>query len=164
MFHYRKASMEDLNAIWDKDIARNPNEDVWVMWKKQYITYNEKKECSTFVVLDDSEPIGQITVLFSPNCSAVKNRPVLCDGKDIGNMNAFRIEKQYEGQGHISKLVKMAEEHAKEMGIKYLTIGCEAKKSRNLAIYLHWGYTEFVTHSGDDDTLVLFYRKEIWRK
>jgi CBS domain-containing protein len=79
---------------------------------------------------------------------------MLCDGKDIANMNAFRIEKQYEGQGHISKLVKMAEKFAKEKGFKVLTIGSEAKESRNLGIYLHFGYTEFVTHFVEDDELV----------
>ena len=60
-------------------------------------------------------------------------------------MNACRIEKKYEGQGHISKLVKMAEQYAKKQGITYLTIGSEAKESRNLGIYLHFGYTEFIT-------------------
>ena len=111
--------------------------------------------------MNDDEPIGQITVLFSPNCSAVKNRPNLCDGKTIANMNAFRIEKKYEGQGHISKLVKKAEKYAKEKGVKYLTIGSEAKESRNLGIYLHFGYTEFVTHIIEDDELILFYKKNI---
>lgn len=118
-------------------------------------------KATTFVVLDNNEPVGQITVLFSPECSAVKNRPMLCDGKTIANMNAFRIDKNYEGQGHISNLVKMAEEYAKVKGITCLTIGSEAKESRNLAIYLHFGYTKFVTSFIEDDELVLFYEKQI---
>ena len=76
-------------------------------------------------------------------------------------MNAFRIEKKYENQGHISKLVKMAEEYAKKKGIKYLTIGSEAKESRNLAIYLHFGYTEFVTSKFEDGDLIIYYRKNL---
>lgn len=76
-------------------------------------------------------------------------------------MNAFRIDKKYEGQGHISKLVKMAEQYAKDKGIRYLTIGSEAKESRNLAIYLHFGYTEFITSFVEDNELVLFYGKTI---
>lgn len=93
--------------------------------------------------------------------SAVKNRPMLCDGKTTANMNAFRIDKKYEGKGHISKLVKMAEQYAKDKGIRYLTIGSEAKESRNLAIYLHLGYTEFITSFVEDNELVLFYGKSI---
>jgi len=161
MFEYRKATIEDLEKIWNKDILDNSGEDCWIRWKRQYIEYNKNGEAATFVVLENDNPIGQITVLFSPNCSAVKGRPMLCDGKEIANMNAFRIEKQYEGQGHISKLVKMAENFAKEKGFKVLTIGSEAKESRNLGIYLHFGYTEFVTHFIEDDELVLFYKKDI---
>ncbi len=161
MFEYRIATIQDLNKIWDQDISNNQDEECWIRWKKQYIDYNITGKATTFVVLDNNRPIGQITVLFSTECSAVKNRPMLCDGMTKANMNAFRIEKQYEGQGHISKLVKMAEKHAKEKGFSYLTIGSEAKESRNLAIYLHLGYDEFITSITEDDELILFYGKNI---
>ena len=130
-------------------------------WKQQYIQNNILGKCATFVAVDNTTPIGQITVLFSTDCSAVKNKPMLCDGKTCANMNAFRIDKRYEGQGHISKLVKMAEEYAKNQGITYLTIGSEAKESRNLAIYLHFGYTKFITSFIDNNELILFYGKNI---
>lgn len=161
MIEYRQATVEDLEKIWDKDIKKHNNEERWVRWKGQYIDYNKTGKAKTFVVLDNNDPIGQITVLFSPECSAVLNRPMLCDGKNVANMNAFRIDKAYEGQGHISKLVKMAEQYAKEKDIKYLTIGSEAKESRNLAIYLHFGYTEFITSFVEDGDLVLYYGKNI---
>lgn len=161
MFVYRQATREDLENIWDKDIKENGQSECWIRWKKQYIEYNQTGKATTFVVLNGEDPIGQITVLFSPECSAVKNRPMLCDGKKRANMNAFRIEKPYEGQGHISKLVKMAEQYAKKKGVTYLTIGSEAKESRNLSIYLHFGYTEFITSFVEDGELVLFYGKSI---
>lgn len=161
MFEYRKATRDDLEKIWNKDIEKHPNDSRYVVWKKQYIDNNENGNCTTFVVLDNDNPIGQITVLFSPECGAVKNRPMLCNGKNIANMNAFRIEKKYEGQGHISKLVNMAEKYSKDKGIKILTIESEAKESRNLAIYLHFGYTNFVTSIIEDDELILFYSKNI---
>ena len=161
MFIYRQATKDDLNKIWTKDVQKHVGQECWVRWKEQYMSYNEDGKATTFVVLDDDEPVGQITVLFSPECSAVKDRPLLCDGVSRANMNAFRIEKKYEGQGHISKLVKIAEKYAKSKGISYLTIGSEAKESRNLAIYLHFGYTEFVTHFVEDGELVLFYGKKI---
>lgn len=161
MFIYRRATLEDLEKIWNKEIEENNNDERYIRWKNQYINYNKNDECATFVVLKDNEPIGQITVLFSSNCSAVLNRPLLCDGQNIANMNAFRIDKKYEGQGHISKLVKMAENYAKEKNFKYLSIGSEAKESRNLAIYLHFGYTEFITSFVEEDELVLFYKKKL---
>lgn len=161
MIVYRQATFEDLEKIWNKDIEKNNNEKCWICWKHQYIDHNKTGKAKTFVVLDDNNPIGQITILFSTECSAVKNRPMLCDGKSIENMNAFRIDEKYEGKGHISKLVKMAEQYAKEKGMRFLTIGSEAKESRNLAIYLHFGYTKFITSFVEDNELVLFYGKYI---
>lgn len=165
MFIYRKATIEDLNKIWDKDINNHPNDDRWKRWKDRYIKDNQEGKCATFVVLKNDTPIGQITVLYSPDCGSVAGKPLLCNGKDTANMNAFRIEKEYEGQGHISKLVKMAEEYSKKLGIKYMTIGSEAKESRNLGIYLHFGYNKFIMHEFDDEEednpLVLYYQKEL---
>ncbi len=161
MFEYRKATVADLEKIWNKDIEYHLGDDRWVRWKEQYISNNISGKCTTFVVVEDDDPIGQVTVLFSPECSAVKGRPMLCDGKTIANMNAFRIYKQYEGKGHISKLVSLAEVYAKGLGYSQLSIGSEAKESRNLAIYLHFGYTEFITSFVEDDELVLFYKKHI---
>lgn len=159
-FVYRKATLNDLEKIWDKDILANAGEEAYVRWKKQYIDYNLTGKAATFVVLDKEEPIGQITLLMSPECSAVKDKPLLCDEK-TGNMNAFRIEKQYEGQGHISKLVRMAEEYAKSLGLKYLTIGSEAKETRNMAIYLHFGYNKYIMNEVYEGDLVLYFKKEI---
>ena len=163
MYTYRQATLEDLEKIWDKDIQNSPQKDKpqWIKWKGQYLNYNQTGKAKTFVVLIDNEPVGQITVLFSKDCSAVQNKPMLCDGEHTANMNAFRIEKKYENQGHVSKLVKMAEDYAKQKGITYLTIGSEAKESRNLAIYLHFGYTEFITSFDEDGDLVLYYGKKI---
>ena len=160
-FTYRIATLTDLDNIWNKDINRNLGDDRWVRWKEQYINYNKTGMATTFVVLNETEPIGQITLLMSPECGAVKDRPYLCDGKTSANMNAFRIDKNFEGQGHISKLVKLAEVYAKEKGFSKLTIGCEAVETRNLAIYLHFGYTKFITSIVEDDELILYFEKEI---
>ena len=36
MFIYRKATQDDLEKIWDKDIARNIGDNRWIRWKEQY--------------------------------------------------------------------------------------------------------------------------------
>ena len=53
------------------------------------------------------------------------------------------------------------EEAAKAQKIQALTIGVEAKESRNLGIYLHWGYDGFVMSETEAEELVLYYRKEL---
>ena len=162
---YRLATLDDLNNVWDKDINRNPDDERWKRWKKEYIDYNSNGEAKTFVAVDEGNVIAQITVVFKPNVKAVRGKEKLCDGKNIANMNAFRCDKEYEGQGHISKLVKLGEEYAKSIGYTYMTIGSEARETRNLSIYFHFGYKEFLfselDDSEEDSPLVLYYGKEL---
>ena len=161
MFEYRKATIEDLERIWDFNIAKNPGDERWVKWKEEYISQHQSGMAVTFVVLCNDEPIAEGTLLISPDCGAEKGRTELVNGKTIANVNALRIRKAYEGQGHISKLVKVMEQYAAEAGYKRLTIGVDASETRNLGIYLHWGYDQFVLSYEEDNELVLFYAKDL---
>ena len=161
---YRRATLNDLISVWDKDIKRNNFDQTWVRWKNEYIDYNKNEELITFVAVDGDDVIAQISIVLKDNVKAVINKPFLCNENTI-NMNAFRCDKKYEGQGHISKLVSMGEEYAKSLGDKYASIGANAKNTRNLQIYFHFGYTEFLKAveevDGKDLATVLYYRKEL---
>lgn len=161
MFCYRKATMEDLETIWNRSIAENPGDDRYIRWKKQFMDDNASGAASTFVIVADDVPVGEGTLLFSPACRAIRGRTCLADGKVTANINALRIQEKYEGQGHISALMKEMETYARSIGKTQLTIGVEAAETRNLRIYLHWGYDRFIMHEIEDDTLVLYYRKDL---
>ena len=161
MAEYRKATIQDLEYLWSINIAENPDDPNWANWKKEYISHNKTGKGHTFAVVINNEPVGEGTLLFSPDCSAIAGRTQLADGSTIANINALRIRKPYEGQGHISALVRLMETYAAQHGITRLTIGVEAKETRNTAIYLHWGYTEFVTSAIEDGELVLYYAKNL---
>ncbi|MCH5285852.1 MAG: GNAT family N-acetyltransferase [Christensenellaceae bacterium] len=158
---YRRATLGDLESLWNANIAANPDDPRWPRWKAEYISYHLDGKAATFAVVDHGSPVGEGTLLFSPECGAVGGRTELADGASTANVNALRIRKEYEGQGHISALVRLMEQHAREHGIKRLTIGVEAREARNLAIYLHWGYREFITAATEDGELVLYYAKEL---
>lgn len=160
-FTYRLATPQDLEIIWNRNIAENPEDIRWIHWKEEYIRYNRTGMAQTYVVMCGEEPVGECTLILSPECNAVRGRMELADGESIANINALRIFEEYEGQGYISKLMKCVEEAAKAKNIRALTIGVEAKETRNLGIYLHWGYDVFVMSETEDDELVLYYRKEI---
>ncbi len=159
MNEYRKATLEDLNCLWEYNIAINPNDPRWIKWKDTYINYNKTGEAVTFTVIVDNIPVGEGTLLFSSECSAINGRTNLADNSTIANINALRIRKKHEGKGYISTLVRLMEDYAAQNGYKCLTIGVDAKETRNLAIYLHWGYNEFVTSEVEDGELVLYYAK-----
>ena len=161
MVVYRKATAEDLETIWDYQIAINPDEPAWVRWKKQFIDDNRSGAAATFVAVVDGIPVGEGTLLFSPECRAIRGRLALADGETATNINALRIRPAYEGKGYISGLVKYMEAYAKDLGYRRITIGVEAVETRNLGIYLHWGYDKFLLTEGQAEELVLYYGKEL---
>ena len=161
MVEYRKATAEDLEIIWDYQIETNPDEPAWVRWKKQFIDDNHSGAAATFVAVVDGVPVGEGTLLFSPDCRAIRGRLELADGKKVTNINALRIRKAYEGRGYISALVKFMESYAREHGYSQITIGVEAVEARNLGIYLHWGYDRFIMHEGEGEELTLYYGKTL---
>ena len=147
-YKYKIATLEEIERRWDINIANNIGDDRWVEWKTVAIENQKNKKCTTFVVLYGEEPIGEGTLI--PTLQSVE-------------INGLRIEKQYEGKGHISKLVKLMEQYAKYEGYKTAIIGVEPKETRNLAIYLHWGYNTFVkleiSGMKEEEGLVLYYSK-----
>lgn len=161
MFEYRKATLNDLETIWNMNIADNDGDVRWVKWKDEYISYNQSGKAATFVVVCDGRPVAEGTLLFSADCGAIRGRSALADNIHTANVNALRIRKEYEGQGHISAMMRMMEAYAAELAYTRLTIGVEAKETRNLAIYLHWGYDKLVMSETEDDELVLYYAKEL---
>lgn len=161
MISYKKATIEDLEKLWEKDIQKNLNDKRFLKWRDEFIEANKMENIITFVVLNDDNPIGQATIVLNKNNIKFECKDLLCDGKEKANVSTLRIEKDFEGQGHISKLVKTIEDFAKNRGIKTLTIGVRAKEARNLAIYLHFGYMKFITSVVEDGELILFYKKEI---
>lgn len=161
MYDYRKATLADLEHLWNRNIAENPDEACWPAWKNEYISYNQTGLGTTFVVLYDGEPVGEGTLLFSPQCGAIGDRTVLADNQTVANINALRIRKEHEGQGHISTLVRMMERYAAALGYCALTIGVEARETRNHAIYQHWGYNQLVLTVGEADQQVLYYKKNL---
>lgn len=158
---YRIASREELERIWDWNIAENAGDERWVDWKKEYIGYNLHGEALTFLVSDAGVPIGEGTLILSPVCNAIAGRLSLCDGKETANINALRIRKEWEGKGHISQLMQEIECYARNHKIAKLTIGVEAKETRNLAIYLHWGFMEFLFSEVEEGELVLYLGKAL---
>lgn len=160
-YEYIAATEELLKIIWQKNIEANHDDERWIKWRDEALTNNSCGKSKTFLVLFKGDPIGEGTLLFAEDCSAIRGRTVLADGKETANINALRIEKEHESKGHISKLVHLMERYALEHGYKKLTIGVEAKESRTFAIYLHWDYKEFVHAETEDDSLVLYYAKNI---
>ena len=160
-FTYGPATAEKLEQIWNQTIASHPDDDRWVKWKQNALRDNASGRSLTFLVLANDRPIGEGTLLFDETCEAVVNLTGVVETGKTTNVNGLRIEKAFEGQGHISHLVHEMENYARAHGYEKITIGVEAKETRNLAIYLHWGYTEFLCSEIDEGEPVLYYGKAL---
>ena len=163
-FIVKEATLYELEWIWDKNINANIGDDKWVKWGADIVTKFKMGVLGSkpFVALHDDEPIGECYMIISPENDAISGRMELADGKTVANINALRVEKRFRGNGISSKLIKHIEQYAVKAGYKRLTIGVEPNETRNIAIYLHWGYNEFVMYDiEEEDELVLYYAKEL---
>ena len=149
-YKYQKATLAELDARWNKNIVDNEGDDRWVAWKEISIKNHKADKAITFVVLHGKDPIGEGTLIFS-----MQNVKI----------NGLRIDAPHEGKGHISKLVRLMEQYAKDNGYTTSIIGVEPKETRNLAIYLHWGYDTFdklvITDPKEEEGLILYYSKKL---
>lgn len=157
MIWYRKATLEDLHTLWDRHIRENPEDPRYLRWKREFIDKNVSGAGATFVILDGDVPVGEVTLDYRTS----GNREKLADGVTSAYLCALRIRKEYEGKGYISQLMRTVEAYAFEKGLHRLTIGVEAAETRNLSIYLHWGYDKLVMWEEEDCELILFYGKEL---
>ena len=162
MICYRKATLEDLNRIWDYQRMQNPDEPRVPRWRESYISRNIHNRAATYIAAADDEPVGEVTLDYHAEAYGNPDiRPKLADGKKTAYVTALRIRKAYEGKGYVSALMQYMEGEARQMGFDYLTIGAEASETRNLAIYFHLGYDRFVAAEEDGGELVLFYEKKL---
>lgn len=161
MFQYRKTTEKELRRLWNRTIRTHPFDHRYRAWKRAFLQLNRDGTGETFVALHNGTPVGEGTLLFSPKADAVRGREWLADGTHTANINALRIRKAYEGQGHISALLKEMEQYAAARGFVRLTIGVELQEKRNRAIYRHWGYTEFLGEAIEDGKTVLYYAKTL---
>ncbi len=153
---YRIATDADFNTLWDRNMAEDPGEPMWPIWRARFRQRIDLGQAITFCVVIDGDPVGEGTLELNTG-----KDPRLCDGRENAYLAALRIRKEFEGQGHISNLVRMIEDHARKLGFRRITIGVEEQESRNRAIYTHWGYVAPVMDIYEDGEHILYYRKEL---
>lgn len=134
----RPIAINELNDWWDSIIKQNSGNDTWVSWKKSFVEENISGKRKTFFAFDNSNQyIGQCTLLFEG-----RNKNMTGGGK--AEIIKLEVIENMRGKGISSMLYNEAKRYAKEKGVHTLTIGVEPKEVRNMQIYFHWGFTNFV--------------------
>lgn len=137
MLEVRLATIKELETWWDAKINKQPNNPAYKEWKNNFVNGNKLNERKTFFVFDNGMYVGQGTLLL-------KNNDKLMTGEDRAEIIKLEIDKEYRGKGISTLIYKAIENYAKENNIKTLTIGVEPCEIRNMQIYFHWGFTNYL--------------------
>ena len=89
---YRLATTDDLDRLWNGNIADHPGDQRWLRWRDEAIRYHLSGQSAAFVIGLPDRIIGEGTLLFSPSCVAIGGREdgelVLYYAKELKSMPA----------------------------------------------------------------------------
>ena len=122
------------------------NEDMWIKYKKKRLEQFEKKEIDVFVIEDDRNIIGEITVSYKNDeleTETIPNKRVY--------LQAFRVDKKYQGQGLGQKLIEYCIENLTSRGYTEFTIGVEDDNEIAKHIYFKLGFNEVIDRGHGDE-------------
>ena len=140
--HYvcKTASLEEMNAKWNKEIERHPDsQSNWLVWKREAMENAKSGRSIPYYGVLRGRIICEATALLHPD--AVQNSEGLVD-EQTAYLCAFRTVPEYQGQGYFSKLFHFMLEDLAQRGYQKVTLGVEPHDEKNLNLYRHFGFTE----------------------
>lgn len=167
------ANREELLKRWDYLIKIHPGNNSWVIFRKNAIKNFDDKSTISYLGFLNGEIICELTAYIKPSAfEGDISDPSGLLSNEMAYLAAFRTNKEYEGKGYFSKLFKFAENDLKERGYKELSLGVGPEAVRNIEIYFHYGFREYIKttiehdppkdeFSIPEDDFVNFYKKKI---
>lgn len=137
MITVREATIKEIEKWWDDHILEDKDDNSRKVWKEQFVSENKKNTRKTFYAWDGNKNIGQATLLFESS-----NKSLTGDGK--AEIIKLEITEKYRGKGISTLIYKYIEDYAKKHKIHTLTIGVEPREVRNMQIYFHWGFINYI--------------------
>ena len=122
------------------------NNEMWIKYKKKRLEQVEKKEIDVFVIEEDEKVIGEITVSYKNDeleTETIPNKRVY--------LQAFRVDKKYQGQGLGQKLINYCIEYLIRKGYTQFTIGVEDDNEIARHIYFKLGFNEAIDKGHGDE-------------
>ena len=139
------ANYEELIEKCDYEINRHPGNAVWTHSKQIAIDgFNNQSKIMYIGKLDD-EIICEATAIIKEIGfkDDIKNTENLLSNDRV-YLSAFRTNKEYEGKGYFKQLFNYMINDLKNKGYKEACLGVEPSEVRNLQIYFHVGFTNYI--------------------
>ena len=122
------------------------NNEMWIKYKKKRLEQFGKKEIDVFVIEEDEKVIGEITVSYKNDeleTETIPNKRVY--------LQAFRVDKKYQGQGLGQKLINYCIGYLIKKGYTQFTIGVEDDNEIAKHIYFKLGFNEAIDKGHGDE-------------
>lgn len=155
--NYRKIKIEE----FDKLQRLSPKQVNWEKYKEQQLHRFANNELDIFVIEDNNIFIGELTINYvsqSLKSETIHNQRVY--------LEAFRIDKNYQGKGLGQKLIEYCISELVENGYFEFTIGVEDDNEVAKHIYFKYGFTEAIDKGNGnefDPCKYTLYLKNIYK-
>lgn len=153
---FRKTKIEEFEKL--KKLFPD-NEEMWVKYKNKRLQQFQKQEIDVFVIEDNKDIIGELTVNYKSHqleTETIPNKRVY--------LEAFRVDKKYQGRGLGQKLINYCIDYLTNIGYTEFTIGVEDDNEIAKHIYFKLGFTNAIDKGyGDefDSSEYTLYLKDI---
>lgn len=169
----KKANLEELIQKADYEIARHPNNHMWVVFKERAIKNFKNGNTILYIGILNNEIICEATAVIKKEglVGDIHNPEGLLEN-DMVYLSGFRTNKEYEGKGYFSKLFQYLTKDLKNSGYRKVSIGVEPSEIRNIQIYFKWGFINYIKttiehlpakdeNSNQLEEIVNFYYKKL---
>lgn len=171
-FICKVANRNELLKRWDYLIGIHPGNNDWVKYKENAVRNFDNKNTIFYLGFLNEEIICEATAY-------IKNSAFIGDisepsgllSDSMAYLAAFRTNKEFEGKGYFSKLYNFVENDLKEKGYTELSLGVGPEAVRNMEIYFHLGFRNYIKTvieyetledaSSKQEDVIIFYKKKI---
>lgn len=171
-FICRVANREELLKRWDYLIEIHPGNNKWVKFRENALKHYDEKSTISYLGFLNDEIICEATAYIKESAFIGDiSEPSGLLSKNMAYLAAFRTNKEFEGKGYFSKLYNFVENDLKQKGYTELSLGVGPEEVRNMEIYFHLGFRNYIKtviefETTEDDSskkeeVILFYKKLI---
>lgn len=155
-FIIRKATGEEMLALWGVREIKKASPTA------KFFYNNISTGNTVFWTLDhDGELLGELYVFLN-----LEDKD-FADGRNTAYLCAFRVKKEYRGQGYGSRLIATALEDLKQIGFCRATIGVGSEEPQNVRLYRRLGFHTKIKDChydpcGMDENMRPRYEETVW--
>ena len=156
------ADRDELIKRWKYLIEIHSVNNIWEKFRDNALNNFDNDNTISYIGILNGEIICELTAY-------IKEEAFIDDIDDYDDLlsedrcylAAFRTNKEYEGQGYFSLLFDYVVEDLKSRGYSEISLGVGPHEVRNMEIYFHLGFRDYIKSTTQDNELILFYKKDL---